>query len=283
MEKGGNSNFREFLRIYNLEDLNIHSKYRTGAAKFYRQSLDAKQKGEQPRKRPSEEEGRKVEIPSSTHLMVGTAGFGSDDLRPKKKRSRSRFKEGWEKGKKKVEKWGSKISEKFGKIFKRSRSRKKKDKKGQVSGDVSASNDSYFEIKSIKKSKKADKQNRFDEGLISFKKKQRVAPAKPFPGWKKYSEKGGSKVRKDYRQQARAFKSQTSKDEVNDLKNFLTSFEGKNARSFSDNEKVLASLRDANRPSKGKKVEGEGGMMGGDYQDPFQKKLGNFSEFSISN
>jgi hypothetical protein len=283
MEHGGNLNFRKFMSQYGLEKMNIHKKYYTVATKFYRNKLDAlTNKNESfEDKAPSIEEGKKIEGLKSNHLEIKSMGFGSDDLLPKPKkpkRSRSRFKEGWEKGKKKMEKWGNSISKKFGKIFKRSKSKSKKKKKQRKeeeevvddNDDISASNDSYFEIKNMKKKK--EKQSRFDDDLISFKKKNDNIPAKPFNGWKKYLEKPSkSKLDAKYQKRIRAFKSQNSKNSNEEIKNTIKKLF---PISHSDTEKIEKKNFEANELNK--KMEkcniNNIEAVDGDYQDPFFKK-----------
>ena len=163
MSKGGNKKFREFLLKYNMIDMNIKKKYLTKAAKYYREYLDSLCKGESPAKAPSNSEGKEPVESRSNNFEIKISGFGSDDMYPheqskKRKRSKSKFKESWQKGKKKMEQWGSNISKKFGKIFRRSKSKKKSRKSSkseeEKNDDISESNDSYFEIKKMRKKKK---------------------------------------------------------------------------------------------------------------------------------
>jgi len=288
MEKAGNQRFWEFLKEYGIQRMSIHKKYYTKAAKYYRQYLDElvrrgqtnilkgkKTNGNieeddmeeyEKKNKPDKEEGVKLEGMKNNLLDIKPMGFGSDDMFPKKKkkRSRSRFKEGWEKGKRKMEKWGNSISKKFGKIFRRSKSKKKAREEDIPDDDISASNDSYFEIKKIKKSKKPQNQNRFDDDLISFKKNQTNVPNKPFNGWKNYLEKPSkSKLSSEYKKKVRAFKSQNSSNMEN-LK--VKTPERAFPVSQSDSEKIRR-----------ERVETEGCSlkeigMEGTYQDPFFKK-----------
>lgn len=267
MQLGGNARFREFLKKYKLGTMSIHKKYRTSAAKYYREYLDALENGEVPGQAPELGEGAKVENGSSQHLRVEIQGFGSDDLAPKtKKRSRSRFKEGWEKGKRKMEKWGKNISKKFGKIFRRSKSKKKKKPvNNSTNDDVSASNDSYFEIDDMRKQKQT-RQNRFDDDLISFKKSRNEEPGKPFLGWKHYLEKpSGSKFKANYKKKIRTFKSQTS---GTGQENYLQTPPVENQNSYSDYERKFDGKEKKEKQKKsGKKMD-----LDSEVQNPFQKK-----------
>lgn len=260
--------------------MSIHKKYRTRAVKYYRERLDAIERGEAPPQAPGPGEGARVDG-LDPHLRVEIQGFGSDDLLPKKpkKRSRSRFKEGWEKGKRKMEKWGKGISRQFNKIFRRSKSKSKKRKpENSTNDDVSASNDSYFELGSIHRRKPAN-HKRFDDDLISFKKSRKDQPGKPFLGWKNYLEKpSGSKYKASYKQKIRSFKSQTSGGDQQGLGGHVpVDCPG----SYSDHEgKMNRKLRGRSVKTK-KKKKGEKSDDDAQIQDPFQKKKDAVDTVSI--
>lgn len=211
MRLGGNARFGALLERYGLRRAELQKKYRSAAARYYRESLDALEKGASPAEAPSREAGVRVEGPASKPVAV--EGFGSDDLlapgKKPKKRSRSRFKEGWEKSKRKVESWGKGLSKKFGKIFRRSKSKGRRGTGGSAREDVSASNDSTFEFDAAPG--RRARRNRFDDDLISFQKAPREAHGKPFLGWKNYLQApANSKLDASFRRKIRTFKSQTS-------------------------------------------------------------------------
>ena len=56
MQRGGNTNFRNFLTFYNLENAEIRAKLTSKAAAHYRGVLDGKQMGNQP----TAEKGRQI-------------------------------------------------------------------------------------------------------------------------------------------------------------------------------------------------------------------------------
>mgnify|MGYP001801713122 CR=1 FL=1 len=281
MELGGNAAFTNFMDHYGISRMNINKKYHTKAAKYYRVLLDSRQKKENLTEvPPSKKEGVQVEGAKIISANNQLTGFGSDDLLPnpkkeKKKRSRSRFKEGWEKGKRKMGKWTSNISKKFGKIFRRSKSKSKKrhEKKEEEipNDDVSMSNDSTFEIKNMKRSKKEVHQNRFNEDLVSFKKHDKQIEGKSISGWKKYLNKSSRpKMTSDYLNKIRIFKSQNSyaiEPPISTIENGDTTQKNKDFKSLSDTENFKKELTLYCGQIEEKKNE-----ENITYQDPFFKK-----------
>ena len=278
MQLGGNAKFRDFLDKYQIKNMNIHKKYKTKAAKHYREYLDSLCNGSSPGKPPKIDDGKEPFEIRNNNFKIQITGFGSDDMYPPKprKRSKSKFKESWQKGKKKMEEWGTNISKRFGKMFRRSKSkRKKKQRKSsnEPNDDISESNDSYFEIDAMKRGRKAKNQKRFDDKLISFKKNDNKVIGKPFPGWKKYSENPEKNKRK--------FNSQTSEDTMNNI-NIKQIMKKKSfSKSLSDNEgcvKILGQHRIKEKENfkneKSRDIQKNKlslGVNGNEYQDPFGK------------
>ena len=120
MAQGGNIKFRYFLQKYKLSDMNIHYKYKTRAARYYRDNLDRILSGEDIEEPPSFKEGNIVEKTTSPFASSGMTGFGSDDLIKPERKEESTFKDKWDESKKKVSGWGMSIGKSVGGWFKKS-------------------------------------------------------------------------------------------------------------------------------------------------------------------
>lgn len=111
--------FKYFLQKYKLSSINIHQKYKTRAARYYRDNLDRILSGEDMEEAPSFKEGNKVEVIQSAFTRSGLTGFGSDDLIKPERKEESSLKDKWDQGKKKMTMWGNSIGKSVGGWFKK--------------------------------------------------------------------------------------------------------------------------------------------------------------------
>ena len=106
------------MQRYSLDNINIHMKYKTRAARFYRENLDNIMEGKDLCHPPDISDGQEIEETKSVY-GGGITSYGSDDIFQKERKSPSGFKQKFAKGKKKVEAWGMNIGTGIGKLFKK--------------------------------------------------------------------------------------------------------------------------------------------------------------------
>ena len=142
--------FRYFLQKYEIQNMNIHKKYYTRAARYYRDNLCKTARGEDLQPPPGIEDGRVYQAPH-LRVMKVPMGFGSDDMQgPPQPTREEEFREKWERKKRQMEEWGQNFSRGFKGLFKRKSKQKKKKKKEGEKGEKD-------------KEKKEDKEDKEDE------------------------------------------------------------------------------------------------------------------------
>ena len=221
------------MQKYEIQNLNIHDKYYTNAAKYYRENLDKIQKGVDLDEPPGLNQGRQVNKPTRKIMKVA-AGYGSDDflVSVKKQKKETDFKARWEKSKLKMEEWGDDVSKTFKKWFKKKpKKKKKKNIKNQEENDSDKikekKEESEDEIKigeepenedekkdkdSLKDSKMKEK---FEKGFSDFKVGMRKFGDKLSLGWKKFSKKTKAFARKS----KKYFEEEFNKDKSSNTNN----------------------------------------------------------------
>ena len=177
MVLGGNLKFKDFLNKYDLNQENIHSKYKTNAAKSYRESLDNVLNGKDLEQAPEYDKGRELFEFKSKMDQGGLMGFGSDDLVQSERKVDSGFKDNWEKGKQKMSLWGSNIGKGFNTFISRTKQKFESTKEEKEEGK---------EGTPAEKSKAREK---LDQGLTNFKKGMGTLGSKLSLGWSVFSNK----------------------------------------------------------------------------------------------
>ena len=162
---GGNLKFKEFLESFDLIKDNINFKYKTNAAKFYRDNLDNIMNGRDLEMEPSYEKGRELFEFESNIGSGGLMAFGSDDLIQDERKVDSAFKQNWEKGKKKVTTWGLTIGKGFNSIITKTKQKFESKKKEE---EPKKENDDNEEENKEEKPKSKARQHLDKNGEINF-------------------------------------------------------------------------------------------------------------------
>lgn len=198
--------FRYFLQKYEIQNMNIHKKYYTKAAEFYRENLSRTILGEDLQPPPDIEEGRICREPK-LRVMKYPMGFGSDDLEgPPQPKKEEDFAQKWEKKKKQMEEWGENFSKGFKSLFKKKRRKKKekeeekveiretadeREKEAPIPEKLQLEQEPKPEEKELQlqpKPKSSFSKN-FDEKMSIFKSDMKNFGQKLSQGWDKFSKK----------------------------------------------------------------------------------------------
>jgi hypothetical protein len=185
---GGNQKCKEFFEKFDLDKDNIHHKYKTIAAKFYRDNLDNILKGNDLNQEPSYDQGREFFQFQSKMDSGGLMAFGSDDLVQDERKVDSGFKENWEKGKKTVSMWGMNIGKGFNSLVEKTKKRfeKKKEDENPEQQEIQEQQENQGEAQPEEKSATREK---FDKGFDNFKKGMGTLGSKISLGWSMFSAK----------------------------------------------------------------------------------------------
>ena len=177
---GGNQKFKEFLDTFDLNKDNIHHKYKTHAAKFYRENLDNILNGKDLEQPPDFDKGRELFHFQSKMDTGGLMAFGSDDLVQNERQVESGFKQNWEKGKQKMSNWGISIGKGFNSLVEKTKKRFE---------SKETPNEQENPVPPPEPQEKSAAREKFDKGMDSFKKGMGTIGNKISLGWSMFSSK----------------------------------------------------------------------------------------------
>jgi hypothetical protein len=239
---GGNQKFKEFLQTFDLCNDNIHHKYKTNAAKFYRENLDNITKGRDVEQPPDFDKGRELFHFQSKMDSGGLMAFGSDDLVQDERQVESGFKQNWEKGKKKMSTWGMSIGRGFNSLVEKTK--KKFESKN-------TENEQETPVPPEPQEKSATRE-KFDKGIDSFKKGMGTLGNKISLGWSMFSSK--------------------TKELAQDSKRFIQETKEKYSSNKNENENKYESGEKPQGPDRGMMDEDVYERKAPEYEDKTKKK-----------
>ena len=189
MMLGGNLKFKDFLKKYDLNKDNIHTKYKTNAAKSYRENLDNVLNGKDLEQPPEYQNGKELFKFESKMDSGGLTGFGSDDLVQKERKVDSGFKENWEKGKKTISLWGSNIGKGFNTFISKTKQKFESQKDKNQNNEQNNDSNNQQNLSKEEIAEKSKTREKFDKGLTNLKKGMGTLGSKISLGWSVFSNK----------------------------------------------------------------------------------------------